>query len=73
MSLEDALVLTELLAGADTWDDALLQTYYERRVPRVRAVVEASVQIGQWQLDGVRDADVAGLMGRTMTMLKELP
>ncbi|WP_406470266.1 FAD-dependent oxidoreductase [Streptomyces sp. NBC_01615] len=73
MSLEDALVLTELLAGADTWDDALLQRYYERRIPRVRAVVEASVQIGQWQLDGVRDADVAGLMGRTMTMLKELP
>ncbi|WP_327434581.1 FAD-dependent oxidoreductase [Streptomyces sp. NBC_01236] len=73
MSLEDALVLTELLAGADTWDDALLQRYYERRIPRVRAVVEASVQIGQWQLDGVRDADVAALMGRTMTMLKELP
>lgn len=31
------------------------------------------MQIGQWQLDGVRDADVAALMGRTMTMLKELP
>jgi len=25
-------------------------------------VVEASVQLGRWQLDGVRDADVAGLM-----------
>ena len=73
MSLEDAVVLAELLTGSDTWDDALLQAYYERRVPRVRAVVEASVQIGQWQLDGVRDADVPGLMGRTMTMLKDLP
>ncbi|MFD3653261.1 FAD-dependent oxidoreductase [Streptomyces sp. NPDC058620] len=73
MSLEDAVVLTELLTGSGTWDDALLQAYYERRVPRVRAVVEASVQIGQWQLDGVRDADVPGLMGRTMTMLKDLP
>lgn len=73
MSLEDAVVLAELLTGSETWDDALLQAYYERRVPRVRAVVEASVQIGQWQLDGVRDADVPGLMGRTMTMLKELP
>ncbi|MFE6891398.1 FAD-dependent oxidoreductase [Streptomyces sp. NPDC057694] len=72
-SLEDALVLAELLTGADTWDDALLQAYYERRITRVRPVVEASVQIGQWQLDGVRDADVPGLMGRTMTMLQESP
>ncbi|MGW4025578.1 FAD-dependent oxidoreductase [Streptomyces sp. NPDC005009] len=73
LSLEDALVLAQLLTASDTWDDALFQAYYERRVARVRPVVEASVQIGQWQLDGVRDADVPGLMGRTMTMLRELP
>ncbi|MEI5519599.1 FAD-dependent oxidoreductase [Streptomyces brasiliscabiei] len=73
MSLEDALVLAELLTGGRDWDDELFQTYYERRVARVRPVVEASVQIGQWQLDGVRDADVPGLIGRTMSMLKELP
>ncbi|MEU2927204.1 FAD-dependent oxidoreductase [Streptomyces sp. NPDC007251] len=73
LSLEDALVLAQLLTASDTWDDALFQAYYARRVARVRPVVEASVQIGQWQLDGVRDADVPGLMGRTMTMLRELP
>ncbi|MFE1296529.1 FAD-dependent oxidoreductase [Streptomyces sp. NPDC058731] len=73
LSLEDALVLTRLLAASDAWDDALFQAYYERRVARVRPVVEASVQIGQWQLDGVRDADLPGLMGRIMTMLRELP
>ncbi|MFI8170855.1 FAD-dependent oxidoreductase [Streptomyces sp. NPDC085931] len=73
MSLEDAWVLAQLLTGGDAWDDALFETYYERRIARVRPVVEASVQIGQWQLDGVRDADVPGLMGRTMTMLRELP
>ncbi|MET8576085.1 FAD-dependent oxidoreductase [Streptomyces sp. NPDC005012] len=73
LSLEDAWVLTQLLTAADTWDDALLQAYYERRIARVRPVVEASVQIGRWQLDGVREADVPGLMGRTMTMLRELP
>ncbi|MGX1541077.1 FAD-dependent oxidoreductase [Streptomyces adustus] len=73
LSLEDAWVLAQLLTGAEVWDDALLQSYYERRIARVRPVVEASVQIGQWQLDGVRDADVPGLMGRTMTMLRELP
>ncbi|MGV9560394.1 FAD-dependent oxidoreductase [Streptomyces sp. NPDC003522] len=73
LSLEDAWVLAQLLTGSDTWDDALLRAYHERRITRVRPVVEASVQIGRWQLDGVRDADVPGLMGRTMTMLRELP
>ncbi|MEU3619123.1 FAD-dependent oxidoreductase [Streptomyces sp. NPDC006872] len=73
MSLEDASVLAELLTSGRAWDDDLFQEYYERRIPRVRAVVEASVQLGQWQLDGIRDADVPGLIGRTMTMLKELP
>ncbi|MFE9686682.1 FAD-dependent monooxygenase [Streptomyces sp. NPDC006285] len=73
LSLEDAWVLAQMLAESGSWDDALLQAYYERRVTRVRPVVEASVQIGQWQLDGVRDADVPGLMARTMTMLRDLP
>ena len=60
--LEDALVLTELLAGRDAVDAALWDEFHARRLPRATAVVEASVQLGQWQLDGVRDADVAGLM-----------
>ncbi|MFF7051731.1 FAD-dependent oxidoreductase [Streptomyces griseorubiginosus] len=72
-SLEDALVLAELLTSGRDWDSELLQTFHERRIPRVRAVVEASVQIGQWQLDGVRDADVPGLIARIMNLLKELP
>ncbi|WP_371673590.1 FAD-dependent oxidoreductase [Streptomyces sp. NBC_00289] len=73
MSLEDASVLAELLTGGRPWDDELFQEYHERRVPRVRSVVEASVQLGQWQLDGVRDADVPGLLARTMPLLRELP
>ncbi|MGQ4439089.1 FAD-dependent oxidoreductase [Streptomyces violaceoruber] len=73
LSLEDAWVLSQMLTGSDEWDDVLFQAYHERRIARVRPVVEASVQIGQWQLDGVRDADVPGLMGRTMTMLREPP
>lgn len=73
MSLEDALVLAELLAARDPWDDALLTAYRDRRYPRVRAVVDASVQLGQWLLDGVRDADVPGLMGRTMAVLAARP
>jgi 2-polyprenyl-6-methoxyphenol hydroxylase-like FAD-dependent oxidoreductase len=72
-SLEDASVLAELLTGGADWDDKLLRAYHERRIPRVRTVVEASVQLGQWQLDGVRDADVNGLICRTMNFLKDLP
>ncbi|MEV6544143.1 FAD-dependent oxidoreductase [Streptomyces sp. NPDC051665] len=77
MSLEDAQVLAELLTGLDGWDarslDRLLTDYHARRLPRVRMVVDASVQLGQWLLDGVRDADVPGLMGRTLSALKERP
>ena len=75
MSLEDASVLAEMLSAAEQdWrSDALLPAFYERRIHRVRTVVEASVQLGQWQLDGVRDADVPGLIGRTMSVLQETP
>ncbi|MEU9984939.1 FAD-dependent monooxygenase [Streptomyces sp. NPDC050856] len=73
MSLEDTWVLAELLGSQVTWDDGLLTAYRDRRMPRVRMVVDASVQIVQWQLDGVRDADVPGLMRRTLNALKELP
>ncbi|MGI5426488.1 FAD-dependent oxidoreductase [Streptomyces sp. CA-179760] len=72
MALEDAWVLSQLLTSGSAWDEDLLRRYYERRIDRVRLVVEASVQIGQWQLDGVR-GDVPGLMDATMTALKELP
>ena len=73
MSLEDSLVLAELLTEGSSWDDKLLDAYTERRLPRVRSVVEASVQIGRWQRDGVRDADVPGLMGRVTGALRERP
>jgi 2-polyprenyl-6-methoxyphenol hydroxylase-like FAD-dependent oxidoreductase len=73
MSLEDSQVLAELLAAHDVWDDAVLTEYRTRRYERVRTVVDASVQLGQWLLDGVRDADVPGLMGRTMAVLAGRP
>lgn len=60
--LEDALVLTELLAAADAVDDRLWAQFHARRIPRASAVVEASVQLGQWQLDGDRAADAPGLI-----------
>lgn len=62
--LEDAAVLTELLVGRDAVDETLWDEFHDRRIARASAIVDASVQLGQWQLDGVRDADMGGLMFR---------
>lgn len=60
--LEDAAVLTELLIAADAVDQSLWDAFHARRLPRAQAVVDASVQLGQWQIDGDRDADAGGLI-----------
>ena len=61
-ALEDAVVLTELLSRAEAVDDNLWREFHERRLPRATRVVEASVQLGQWQIDKTEDADPAGLI-----------
>jgi len=63
LGLEDASVLAELLTAADAVDDDLLVSFAERRLPRVREVVEASVQLARWQL-AHELGDVPALMGR---------
>ncbi|NUP81801.1 MAG: FAD-dependent oxidoreductase [Nonomuraea sp.] len=71
--LEDASVLAELLLARGRVDQELFDAYTARRFERVRTVVESSVQLARWQLDGVRDADVPGLMGRVGAMVSERP
>ncbi|QFZ18716.1 FAD-dependent monooxygenase [Saccharothrix syringae] len=71
-ALEDAWVLTELLLAADRLDEDLWRRFGDRRHDRATAVVDASVQIAQWLLDGER-GDMPGLMGRIATMLQERP
>lgn len=61
-ALEDALVLTELLVSSDAIDEAMWDAFHARRVPRATAVVEASAQLGRWQLEHDRDADAGGLI-----------
>lgn len=63
MALEDAAVLAELLINSESLDDDLWEQFHARRLERAGAVVDASVQLGQWLLEGKRDADVPGLMG----------
>jgi len=69
-ALEDAAVLAELLLTHDAISDDLWATFSDRRAPRAREVVEASVQLGQWLLDH-EQGDVPGLMARIAHLLTE--
>ncbi|TXS38844.1 FAD-dependent monooxygenase [Streptomyces sp. OR43] len=70
MALEDAQVLAEMLATADRVDDELLESFARRRLPRARAVVEASRQIVQWTL--ARDVgDVPALQARIAALVTD--
>lgn len=62
-ALEDGLVLAEVLATAGSVDEDVLTAFAARRYPRARAVVEASVQLAEWQLRHER-GDVPDLMSR---------
>lgn len=50
--LEDALVLSEMLLSHDVVDQQLWDAFHERRIERATAIVDASVQIAEWQRDG---------------------
>jgi 2-polyprenyl-6-methoxyphenol hydroxylase-like FAD-dependent oxidoreductase len=69
-ALEDAAVLVELLLGRERLDEALWAEFTARRLPRAKAVVDASVQLGQWLLDHER-GDVPGLMASISTLVSE--
>ncbi|WP_156761340.1 FAD-dependent monooxygenase [Microbacterium karelineae] len=61
-ALEDGLVLAELLLAGSAVDQDLWDAFHARRVARATAVVEASVQLGRWQLEHNREADAPGLI-----------
>lgn len=61
-AMEDALVLADELAKRNTLDQQVWDAFHARRIDRATAVVNASVQLGQWQLDHVQ-GDAPGLLG----------
>jgi 2-polyprenyl-6-methoxyphenol hydroxylase-like FAD-dependent oxidoreductase len=69
-ALEDAAVLAELLTSHDDLDDALTE-FVDRRHARVETVVAASLQLGEWLLTHDQEADVPGLMGRTLGLVSQ--
>jgi len=68
-ALEDATVLAELLLTHDHLDD-VWPAFTERRYERAKTVVESSLQLSQWLLDGVQ-GDVPGLMARVSHLVAE--
>ena len=69
-ALEDAAVLTELLLSAAALDDAMWEAFTARRFTRAKTVVEASCQLGQWQLDH-EQGDVPGLIAAIATLVSQ--
>ena len=70
LALEDAAVLAEVLLVADRLDQAAFDAFTDRRYGRVKTVVEESVQLGQWMLDGV-EGNVPALMGKVMGLVSQ--
>ena len=69
-ALEDAAVLAEMVLTADVLDDAFWHQFTDRRLPRAKEVVEASLQLGDWLL-AHEQGDVPALMGRIAHLLSE--
>ena len=69
-ALEDAAVLTELLLSAARLDDEVWEAFTARRFTRAKTVVEASCQLGQWQLDH-EQGDIPGLMAAIATLVSQ--
>ena len=70
LALEDAAVLADVLLAADDLDQATFDAFTGRRYDRVKTVVEESVQLGQWMLDGV-EGNVPALMGKVMGLVSQ--
>jgi 2-polyprenyl-6-methoxyphenol hydroxylase-like FAD-dependent oxidoreductase len=64
-AIEDGVVLADELAHA-TSVEAAFTRYVARRYERCKFIVEASVQIGEWEMHPTPDADQPGLTQKVM-------
>lgn len=69
MCAEDAVVLAELVTGAEPLDQAL-DTFMARRLPRVRVVLENSLRLADWEIHpDTPGADPGRIMSETLDYL----
>lgn len=62
-AVEDSVVLADELSKDISLEDAL-QGYVHRRFERCKLILEASIQIGEWEMHPDPKADVGSLMAR---------
>ncbi|HWT33654.1 MAG TPA: FAD-dependent oxidoreductase [Microbacterium sp.] len=73
MCIEDAVVLAELITPEGDLEEQLA-AFYARRVPRIKGVVDASLQLAEWETHpGTPDADPGRVMGQALAALVAAP
>ena len=71
MCAEDAVVLAEMLTSGDGVDE-VLPKFMERRFPRVKMVLDNSLQLAEWEIHPeTPGADPGRIMGQTLHALVE--
>ncbi|MFT4306561.1 MAG: FAD-dependent monooxygenase, partial [Microbacterium sp.] len=71
--VEDALLFAEHVTADGDWE-AQLAEFHARRIPRVKGVVEASLQLADWELHpGAPDADPGRVMEQALAALVPAP
>ena len=71
MCAEDAVILGEMLTSGDKVED-VLPAFMDRRFPRVKRVLDASLTLAEWEIHpDTPGADPGRLMGETLHALVE--
>lgn len=71
--VEDSLVLTEYITEEGDLE-AQLAAFYARRIPRIKGVVDASLQLAHWEQNpGSPDADPGRVMAEALVALVPAP
>jgi 2-polyprenyl-6-methoxyphenol hydroxylase-like FAD-dependent oxidoreductase len=71
MCAEDAVILAEMLTSGDKVED-VLPAFMERRFPRVKMVLDNSLQLAEWEIHpDTPGADPGRIMGETLHALVE--
>ena len=71
--VEDSLLLAEYVTAEGDWEQQL-SAFYDRRIPRIKGVVDASMQLAHWELHpGTPDANPGKVMAEALVALVPAP
>ena len=71
--VEDALLFAEYMTQDGDFDEQLA-AFHARRIPRIKGVVDASLQLAEWELHpGTPDADPGRVMAQALMALVPAP